>query len=179
VQAERIVDLLAVGLQLKAGGKSSGSAQPANRCLLRDRHVYTAPCGTGSTRARPRAEPEFRAPGEKQCSLRNGLAGSANFEACNVGGQLPQLLIQAEPQGVNLVVDSPRRGLDSALCSAIATPRPPRRFACLSCSPTTLARDLRRICEAGTLRIELVQPIDFPQTTHAECLVLLTPVCGH
>jgi len=68
-----------------------------------------------------------------------------------VGERLPQLLIQAEPQGVNLIVAPPRRGLDSALCSAVAA-RPPRRFAYLSCNSATLAQDLRRICEAGTLR---------------------------
>ena len=41
----------------------------------------------------------------------------------------------------------------------------PERFVCVSCNPTTQARDIERLRD--TYRIDAVQPVDmFPHTPH-------------
>lgn len=71
-----------------------------------------------------------------------------------------------------LVVDPPRAGLPPAVARAAAALRAPL-VALVSCSPPTLARDLRVFLEGG-YAVDLVQPFDmFPQTFHVETLVML------
>ena len=74
-----------------------------------------------------------------------------------------------------LVVDPPRKGLDPSVLAAILD-HPPQRLVYLSCDPATLARDLKQLAgDSGPYRIEHVQPMDFfPQTSHLECLVLMS-----
>ncbi|WP_225323098.1 23S rRNA (uracil(1939)-C(5))-methyltransferase RlmD [Synechococcus sp. RSCCF101] len=180
VQAERVAGLLEDAL-----GPVPGPAAGPPSTLI------DAYCGIG-TFALPLARSPERCPGgvlgleqsERSVgqananALRNGLEGTARFEACDVAERLPDLLAGAPPGSVDLVLDPPRRGLEAALCSAIAA-HPPRRLAYISCNPATLARDLQRISSGSDLQIRSVQPIDFfPQTTHVECLALLTRADG-
>ncbi len=72
-----------------------------------------------------------------------------------------------------LLADPPRVGLEVEVCRTIAETGP-ARFVYLSCDPATLARDLKRLVDAG-YAIETLQGFDlFPQTPHVECLVRLT-----
>lgn len=49
----------------------------------------------------------------------------------------------------------------------------PERILYLSCNPSTLARDVKVLCDAG-YRITKLMPFDmFPQTFHIECLAIL------
>jgi 23S rRNA (uracil1939-C5)-methyltransferase len=67
------------------------------------------------------------------------------------------------------VVDPPRAGMERAALDALVG-RAPRVIAYVSCDPATLARDARRIVDAG-YRLTDVQPVDlFPQTYHIECV---------
>jgi 23S rRNA (uracil1939-C5)-methyltransferase len=74
-----------------------------------------------------------------------------------------------------LVANPPRSGLERAVSEAIAALAPPR-VVIVSCDPATLARDLRRLADAG-YRLESVVPFDlFPQTAHVEAVAALDRV---
>src|SRR6185436_20069075 len=65
-----------------------------------------------------------------------------------------------------LVLDPPRTGAAQAIPSIIELS--PRSIAYVSCDPATLARDLRRLVDAG-YTISRITAIDlFPQTYHVE-----------
>ncbi|MBB6454908.1 23S rRNA (uracil1939-C5)-methyltransferase [Salirhabdus euzebyi] len=71
-----------------------------------------------------------------------------------------------------IVVDPPRKGCDEELLHAMVDMKP-TRIVYVSCNPSTLARDLKILSEAGVVLKE-VQPVDmFPQTSHIECVALL------
>ena len=67
----------------------------------------------------------------------------------------------------------PRAGVDAKALAALVQ-REPRQIVYISCDPSTLARDCKRLVDAGyTLRE--VQPVDmFPQTHHIEAVAHLT-----
>jgi 23S rRNA (uracil1939-C5)-methyltransferase len=66
-------------------------------------------------------------------------------------------------------VDPPRTGCLPRALTEIQR-LAPRTFVYISCDPSTLARDLRIMCDNG-YRLESVQPVDmFPFTTHIECV---------
>ena len=71
-----------------------------------------------------------------------------------------------------IVLDPPRAGLHPDLREVVPT-LGADRIVYVSCNPTTLAADLKEICE-NNYRLEVVQPIDmFPHTPHVECVTLL------
>lgn len=66
-----------------------------------------------------------------------------------------------------VVVDPPRTGLSAAVTEAIAAARVPR-VVYVSCDPVTLARDARRLIDAG-YRLAGLRAFDlFPRTAHVE-----------
>ncbi len=99
------------------------------------------------------------------------LAGIENveFRRAKVEELLPGLA--EEPDVV--LLDPPRVGCAPEVLEALVAFAPPT-IVYVSCNPTTLARDLRRLTDAG-YRLERVTPIDmFPQTAHIECVSRLT-----
>lgn len=97
----------------------------------------------------------------------------AEFIAGKVEEVLPRL-----PEGVDgVILDPPRAGCHPAVLEAVLRMRP-RRVVYVSCEPSTLARDLRTLCDGG-YGIARLQPVDmFPQTYHLETAVLLAPEGG-
>jgi 23S rRNA (uracil1939-C5)-methyltransferase len=90
------------------------------------------------------------------------------FYEGTVGAALPVL----EEEIDIAVLDPPRQGLEPEALEGLVD-RAPSRIAYVSCDPATLARDVRRLQEAGYRLVE-VQPVDmFPQTYHIEAVALL------
>ncbi len=103
-------------------------------------------------------------------AIRNHIH-NVHFVKGNVERQLENYLTSNH----GLVVDPPRKGLSKEILEIILR-KLPSKIAYLSCKPSTLARDLKLLTlVANKYDVESIQPIDFfPQTTHVECLVLLT-----
>ena len=103
----------------------------------------------------------------------NGLGPLTQFKA----GDVADLLKDTLPGCSALVVDPPRRGLDSSVIEVILSDPPPL-LAYLSCDMATQARDLKRLLQpGGPYQLDQLQPVDFfPQTTHLENLALLRQI---
>ena len=72
-----------------------------------------------------------------------------------------------------VVVDPPRRGLQTETIGAIAD-LSPERIVYVSCDPATLARDLKELAKAGFAPVSAA-PFDmFPRCAHIECCCLLS-----
>jgi 23S rRNA (uracil1939-C5)-methyltransferase len=72
-----------------------------------------------------------------------------------------------------VLLDPPRAGLDQAALDALMALQPPT-ILYVSCDPSTLARDLKRMLERG-YKLQQVTPFDlFPQTYHIESISVLT-----
>ncbi len=71
-----------------------------------------------------------------------------------------------------LITDPPRAGIEPKPLQKIIALKAPK-WIYVSCNPTTLARDLKIICENG-YKIQRIQPVDmFPHTYHIETVCLL------
>jgi len=71
-----------------------------------------------------------------------------------------------------VIIDPPRKGCEASVLSVILSVTP-EMIVYVSCNPSTLARDLRILCDGG-YEIEHIQPIDmFPHTVHIESVTVL------
>ncbi len=76
-------------------------------------------------------------------------------------------------RGDAFLLNPPRQGCTAATLTAVLEHQP-HLIVYVSCSPPTLARDLKSLI-AGGYRIRRIQPLDmFPQTHHVETVVLLS-----
>lgn len=90
-----------------------------------------------------------------------------------IEGTVEDVLPALDEQYDAAVLDPPRTGLDVDALDALAEIGP-ARIVYVSCEPSTLARDAKRLVAKG-YRLVDVQPVDmFPQTFHIECVALLT-----
>ena len=68
-----------------------------------------------------------------------------------------------------VIVDPPRAGLEGRALDALAS-QAIKTLVYVSCDPSTLARDAKRLAKSG-YRLISVQPFDlFPQTYHVETI---------
>jgi 23S rRNA (uracil1939-C5)-methyltransferase len=76
------------------------------------------------------------------------------------------------PDGATLIVDPPRTGMSRAALDGVIAARAPR-IVYVSCDVATLARDLRRLLDAG-YGVEHLEAFDlFPNTAHVETVAVL------
>ncbi len=109
------------------------------------------------------------------CAIENAelnSIGNAAFFAGNVGQVLRELRDRAgEPDVV--VVDPPRAGLAGKALKRLGELAAPR-VVYVSCNPTTLAGDTKRLVEEYGYRLVRTRPVDmFPHTPHVESVSLL------
>ena len=101
----------------------------------------------------------------------NGI-GNAAFFAGNVGEVLTDLRQRAGDPDV-VVVDPPRAGLAGKALKRLGEIAVPR-IVYVSCNPTTLAGDAKRLADDYGYRLVRARPVDmFPHTPHVECVALL------
>jgi 23S rRNA (uracil1939-C5)-methyltransferase len=101
----------------------------------------------------------------------NGI-GNAAFFAGNVGEVLTDLRQRAGDPDV-VVVDPPRAGLAGKALKRLGELAAPR-LVYVSCNPTTLAGDAKRLADDYGYRLVRARPVDmFPHTPHVECVALL------
>ncbi|MCD4685342.1 MAG: class I SAM-dependent RNA methyltransferase [Anaerolineae bacterium] len=86
-----------------------------------------------------------------------------------VEGNVEDVLPALEGPFDAAVLDPPRSGISTHAIDALAA-LAPRQIVYVSCEPSTLARDAKRLARKG-YRLVDVQPVDmFPQTFHVECV---------
>ncbi|MDJ1182656.1 23S rRNA (uracil(1939)-C(5))-methyltransferase RlmD [Roseofilum casamattae] len=94
---------------------------------------------------------------------------NANFHVGKVETILPKLEINPDL----VILDPPRQGCHASVLNALLESLP-QHIVYVSCKPSTLARDLKILCQSGTYRLVRVQPADFfPQTAHVEAVSFL------
>ena len=88
-------------------------------------------------------------------------------------GRVEDTLGQVDGPVDVLVLDPPRAGCAEAAVEAMASLRA-QRIVCISCEPSTLARDISRFCAGGRYTLVEVALVDmFPQTYHIEAVAKL------
>jgi 23S rRNA (uracil1939-C5)-methyltransferase len=109
------------------------------------------------------------------CAIENqelNSIGNAAFFAGNVGEVLRELRDRAGDPDV-VVVDPPRAGLAGKALKRLGELEAPR-IVYVSCNPTTLAGDLKRLRDTHGYELVRARPVDmFPHTPHVECVALL------
>lgn len=86
---------------------------------------------------------------------------------------LPKLLGKCNAAATAVLLDPPRSGCQDAVIEAL-TARHPATVIYVSCNPSTLARDLKRLCANGSYHVEKLAIFDmFPRTAHFETAVML------
>lgn len=87
-------------------------------------------------------------------------------------GKVENIVSSLEIKPDLVILDPPRAGLDKRVVEFLKAASP-RQVIYVSCDPSTLARDCKRLVDGG-FRVESIQPFDlFPQTYHVECVVKL------
>ncbi len=100
----------------------------------------------------------------------NGIT-NASFLAGDAGEKLDEGIELAGKPDV-IILDPPRKGCDEALVKKLCEIKP-SRIVYVSCSSSTLARDIALFKEGG-YALEKIKTVDmFPQTTHVECVAKL------
>jgi 23S rRNA (uracil1939-C5)-methyltransferase len=90
-----------------------------------------------------------------------------------IEGTVEDVLPELEEVYDSAVLDPPRTGVERHALDALAA-LAPRTLIYVSCEPSTLARDAKRLVQKGYHLVD-VTPVDmFPQTYHIECVAHFT-----
>ena len=98
---------------------------------------------------------------------------NCRFKAADAGRLSEVVRLRDRPAVVTL--NPPRSGAGARVLEQVVSLKP-SRLVYVSCSPETLAADIRRLSGLGFIPLE-AQPVDmFPQTPHVETVVRFGPV---
>ena len=147
--------------------------------LQGDESVLDLYCGTGtisiflSQKAKRVVGVESVEESVKNAQRNAELNGVTNCEfVCGEVKKVLAKLVDDKEIPDLVVVDPPRAGLHKHVVKSLLNMRAPK-IIYVSCNPSTLARDLKILCE-DCYELERVQPIDmFPHTYHIETVVKL------
>ena len=104
-------------------------------------------------------------------AARQGVRDGEVYLLGDVKQHLVPAMAAAPGEGTTLLLDPPTEGLDPEILACILERRP-ARIIYISCNPATLARDLKRL--SGAYSVRRVKPVDmFPQTAEIEVAALL------
>ncbi len=166
--AETLLDVVIEGLNLQG-----------------DEAIVDAYCGIG-TFALPLAQRVQQVVGIEaqpeavELARRNAIANNIDnteFIIGKVEKQLGEWTMENSSVSKRVVLlDPPRSGCDRAVLNTLLDWQP-QRIAYVSCKASTLARDLKILCDSGEYQLDRVTPVDFfPQTPHVECVAFLSRV---
>ena len=103
---------------------------------------------------------------------RNGIQ-NVEFFVGKAEEVLPEQYEKKQVYADVIVVDPPRKGCDS-VCLDTILKMAPKKVVYVSCDSSTLARDVKYLCENG-YEVNRVRPVDmFPMSGHVETVVLLS-----
>lgn len=108
----------------------------------------------------------------RDAARRNGIEG-VEFFSGRVEAQIEAVRRHIGDAVPVVAVDPARRGLEPGVVDGISTLRP-ARLAYISCNPRALARDLHALRARGMRLDSLVLYDMFPNTSHVECLAMLS-----
>lgn len=107
----------------------------------------------------------------RENAIRNGV-DNTTFVTAKAEDEIPKMYDKGI-MGDVVVVDPPRKGCEESVLETMLK-MAPKRIVYVSCKVSTLARDLKYLCENGPYEVEAVQPVDmFPWTSHVETIVAL------
>ena len=102
---------------------------------------------------------------------RNGIK-NVEFFVGKAEEVLPEQYEKNQVYADVIVVDPPRKGCDS-VCLDTILKMAPKKVVYVSCDSSTLARDIKYLCENG-YEVKRVRPVDmFPMSGHVETVALL------
>ncbi|MBE7010242.1 MAG: 23S rRNA (uracil(1939)-C(5))-methyltransferase RlmD [Ruminococcaceae bacterium] len=102
---------------------------------------------------------------------RNGIT-NAEFIVGKAEEVAPQLAARADKPSV-IILDPPRKGAEPEALAAILEMNP-EKIVYVSCNPATLARDAKILADGGYTLQKAIPADMFPNTSHVECVVLLS-----
>lgn len=106
-----------------------------------------------------------------ELTKQNGIKNLINING-DCAEELPKIIEKINSE-VTVVLDPPRKGCDKKVIDSILQNKV-NKIIYVSCSPISLAKDLKQLTENGKYIIKFVQPYDmFPQTANVETLVIL------
>jgi 23S rRNA (uracil1939-C5)-methyltransferase len=112
-------------------------------------------------------------------AVENAIQNADENKVNNVSfhlGRVEDVFPRLREQGIRVntvVLDPPRKGCDPGFIETLNTMNM-EKIVYVSCNPATLARDIKEFCSKG-FSVNAIQPVDqFPQTSHVECVVLMS-----